>query len=341
MSKKAQYYKYYITLLEENKGFGLSGHPKGSIRFEIKGEQCNIDLNVLNLKPCAPGYSYKCFLICPDQNNFNAICIGDIEPINEKGNLKTTFSALNADNTGISFDKYNIVALTYQPQSNCSGEKILFPLVGYRGEKLPWKNRFNLDLQPKKESEKVSDRRDLDVHNPNVDEPYSDCLSDDLSEYYDKAPQVETTEKPVCNDSFNESTYSTYTLNRIKNLDNMLSMSFSVCKPFSISDNSTKWWKVQNHQLLKRILYTIGYPNLILMSSYLNTSYYIYGYYIVGVNVFDHTYQFTYGIPSLYGIDPPPHNLPSTWKSENSIGDLYGEFGYWLIKFDMVTGCIV
>jgi len=337
LSEKAQYYKYYITLLEEDKDFGLSGPPKGSVRFEIKGEQCNIDLNVINLKPCAPGYSYKCFLICPDQNNFHTACIGDIEVSKEKSNLKTTFSGLNADNAGISFDRYNIVALTYQPQSNYSGEKILFPLVGYRGEKIPWKNRFNLNLQRKKESEEVLDGRDnLDVHNSDVDEPYLDCLSDGLSEYYNKDSQIKTTEQPVCNDSFNECTYSTYTLDRIKTLDNMLSMSFSVCKPFSISDNSTKWWKIQNHQLLKRILYSIGYPNLILMSNYLNTSYYIYGYYIVGINVFDHTYQFTFGIPSLYGIDPNPHNLPCTWKPENSNGELYGEFGYWLIKFDMV-----
>jgi len=115
-------------------------------------------------------------------------------------------------------------------------------------------------------------------------------------------------------------------------LVNMISIYFSKCKPFLYESRNTEWWKVNNHHLLKKILLYCGFPDIIHSGSSLYNSYYIYGYYIVGISSDNDIRHFTYGIPALYGIDVKPYFVNCCWKSENNAGELYGEFGYWLVE---------
>jgi len=115
-------------------------------------------------------------------------------------------------------------------------------------------------------------------------------------------------------------------------LENMISIYFPRCKPFLYESKNTEWWKINNHHFLKKILFNCGLQNIIPSGSCLHNSYYIYGYYIAGISNYNDTNHFTYGIPGLYGIDVKPYFVNCCWKSENNTGELYGEFGYWLIE---------
>lgn len=115
-------------------------------------------------------------------------------------------------------------------------------------------------------------------------------------------------------------------------LKNMISIYFSKCKPFKYEDRNTEWWRINNHHLLKKVLFQCRIPDIVPSGSSLNSSYYIYGYYIAGITNSNTSPTFIYGIPALYGIDEKPYFINCLWKSENNTGELYGEFGYWLIE---------
>ena len=358
MSLKAQYSKYYISLNEEDKGLGLLNPPKGSARFEIKDDQCSVKLNIENLKPCKPDYSYKCYLVCPEKENFTAAYIGNLVINNNKGTLISTFLNSNVNNTNLSLNKFKVIAVAYEPADRNLTEKALFPLAGYRNEKIVWKNGFSAYKNNKPQED--IDNKDVTLAPTENEE--KNCCMNDLSNsipatsevnpvnYYGLEDQWNDFQEPFsfCDD-YNETnevensdltSFSAHMVERIKSLENMLSISFSGCKPFRVTKDSIRWWKVKNHQLVKRTLYSSGFPNLILMNNYLHTSHYIYGHYIIGIDNFNGSHYFIYGIPSLYGIDPMPNTLPCTWKSECNNGELYGEFGYWLVKFNMISGSI-
>ncbi|MGE5330043.1 MAG: hypothetical protein ACM3KR_11140 [Deltaproteobacteria bacterium] len=115
-------------------------------------------------------------------------------------------------------------------------------------------------------------------------------------------------------------------------LENMISIYFPKCKPFAYESKHTEWWKINNHHLLKRIFSHCGLQDIAPSGSFLHDSYYIYGYYIIGIICNNDTNHLIYGIPALYGIDVKPYFVNCCWKSENNTGELYGEFGYWLIE---------
>ena len=119
---------------------------------------------------------------------------------------------------------------------------------------------------------------------------------------------------------------------KIKIFENMISTSFSKCKPFLHENGNTKWWKINNHHLLKKVLFYCRLSDIVPYESSLYNSYYQYGYYVTGIKSYNNTQYFIYGIPGLYGIDVKPHFANCCWKSENNSGELYGEFGYWLVE---------
>ena len=373
MALKTQYSKYYTTLTEEDKGFSQSASPKGSARFEINEDQCSLELKVQNLSLCEPDYCYKCYLLYPEKSNFISTCIGQLEIKNYKGALHTVLSSSDVNSSGISINDFDTIVVTYEPLNVNSKDKISFPLVGYKNSKTSWKDKFTASLLPEIQCKPTINQQEVysTVVNSNQE---NDCLKqnnicldkDNEScslQVANEQPAFEQPNIPILDyndtnlfegfDYYNEvadanGNNPTYvpehfsnTESKIKILENMLSMSFPECKPFSLPENSIRWWKVQNHELLKRVLFSSECSNLILTNNYLNTSYYIYGYYIVGINNCEGSNNFIYGIPSLYGIDPQPANNYCTWKSENNSGELYGEFGYWVIKFDMVNCTII
>lgn len=115
-------------------------------------------------------------------------------------------------------------------------------------------------------------------------------------------------------------------------LENMISIYFSKCKPFLCENEKIKWWKINNHHLLNKILFYCELPDIIPTGAFLHNSYYIYGYFILGIQSLDNSYYLIYGIPGLFGIDEKPHLPNCYWNSENNAEETYGEFGYWLGK---------
>ncbi len=371
MSRKTRYSKYYISLTEEDAEFGLSGTPKGLARFETNNDQCRFSLSTEYLKPPADGYTYDCYFIASGPVRFKSISIGSIEIINGKGKLFSSFSPWDVNHSGLTLEDFNVIAVVCKPENMEYDKRVMFPLVGYRYGKVGWREEFESSVHPKaledvnryeditslkKYSESSQTKPDtkseydyeseipIDIPIPSgVGAAHSDksedfapekqwgCTAENSDMYY-------PFHYPCSSKLFeHHPVYFPCTIDRIKKLENLLSMSFSECKPFSAAGDSSRWWKVKNHQLLIRILHTSGYPNLVLPNSYLNTSYYVYGYYIVGIDCCGSPYSFAYGIPSLYGIDSRPGGFSCIWKSENNNGELYGEFGYWILKIDMVS----
>lgn len=307
MSQAIQYSKYYWYLTEEDKGFGISETPKGHIRCETKDKTCQIILSVQNLKPCNPGFCYKFYLISMHNDSFKVAYLGDIGLKNNRGILSCSFPIDNVSNTHLDANAFNIAVIAYQSDNLTAGTDISYPLSGYKNEKTLWKSKLHSYLLPQKTKQILNDK------------PASKT-------YVEKKGNPQTNNNITTN---------------IKNLENLLSMSFTECKPFRRTNSITRYWRINNHQLLNRILDSCSSPELMLINNYLNMAYYIYGYYIVSVENINNSYHFSYGIPSLYGIDPKPSNLHCKWQSENYNEELYGEFGYWMVRFDMLTGRIV
>ncbi|WP_372996988.1 hypothetical protein [Lutispora sp.] len=371
MSHRTRYSKHYISLTEEDTGFRLSGTPKGLARFETNNDQCSFSLRTEYLKPPADGYTYDCYFIASRPARFKFISMGSIEITNDKGKLSSSFSPWDVNNSGLSLEDFNVIAVVCKPENIEYDKRVIVPLVGYRHGKVGWREEFESSIQPK-DAEDVKVNEDITSQDKN---PENSQTRPGSKPEYDYASQIPV-DIPILSgfgatnfdkpedfrpekqwghsaESFDmhyplqysgsstliehHPVYFPFTIERIKKLENLLSMSFSECKPFFAAGDSTRWWKVKNHQLLKRILHTSGYPNLMLASSYLNTSYYVYGYYIVGIDYCTGSYRFAYGIPSLYGIDPKPGGIACIWRSEGNNGELYGEFGYWILKIDMVS----
>jgi hypothetical protein len=372
-----QYSKYYWHLIEEDTGFGTSENPKGHIRFEIKNQICNIVVGIQNLKPCISGFCYKCYLVSSDTNKYQVACLGDVELKNQKAFLSCSFAANNIDSTGLDIEKFNVAAIVYQPCSLTSNTGILFPLSGYKNEKTPWRNGLRSYLLPEKAKHTSNDSSDIHIQTkkeikpkltsntiakPSPELRYFACPKNSPFQYENGTGSINFSNDCKANEIWNnfmehlnlfdnKSVYN-YSTNiepnfkddltfKLKNLENLLSMSFAECKPLKRENTLTRYWKINNRQLIKRILNSSDYPELQLISNYLDTSYYIYGFYVVSIENTDDSHYFLYGIPSLYGIDPKPSDLPCIWESENCNGELYGEFGYWLVRFDMINGGIV
>lgn len=371
MSLKAQYSRYFINLTNDEISPGkLNASVRGQARFEINADQCTLRINIEHLEPCKPGFSYKCYLISSETDKSVSTCLGNIELLNHKASFTTKFPRNDVNNTGVPIEKFNVIAVACQPESTCSPEDVTFPLSGFKGQKTTWKNKLkaricsdssNFETEntrsqtvPETNKEaieglasnqsipKTSDAARLGINHNFVPFDFysqfnitnSKKHSNEWKEFLDDCNVCkENKDKDLKSSSV--SLFNTNSTEKIKNLENLLSMSLPECKPFSYSKDSVRWWKVKSHQLLKRVLQSSGYLNLIMVNSFLNTSYYIYGYYIVGIDYCNDMYSFIYGIPSLFGIDPKPNNLPCIWKSENNNGELYGEFGYWLVRFDI------
>lgn len=342
MSEKSRYLRYYIPLSEEDSGFGINNSPEGLARFEIKDDQCCITITIENLKSPEAGFSYKCYLIAADRDKVTWALIGNIEAVGTKSSLSAGLSYSDVGGTGLDIEKFNLAAISYQPSAS-PAQNIQFPLAGYKHEKVIWKNSFLSSLTgsklPDTETKTVQPEHKTKIpesqppanHTP--DYSSKNCEWTNLLENFD---YFDISFSPFGTQVGHlPQQHIPCTVEKIRNLENMLSMSFNECKPFTVSENLPKWWKIQNHQLLKRILYSIDCFNLVFTSNFISTSYYIYGYFIVGIDYTDESVSFIYGIPALYGIDPKPGDLPYVWMSENNKGEFYGEFGYWIIRFDI------
>ena len=377
MPQTIQYSKYYWHFVEEDTGFGTADNPKGHIRFEIKDQMCYIVINIQHLKPSISGFCYKCYLVSSCPNRYQVACLGDVELKNQKAFLSCSFAVDDINSTGLDIEKFNVVAIAYQPCSLASDTSISFPLLGHKNEKIPWRNGLCSYLLPKKASQLSDDNSTIRIHaeketepilpdntsvKHNSEAPHSACPKSTPYQSLNDTSLINLNRDCKANEiwnnfienlnlSDNKSVYASSNdigpnfkdniTFKLKNLENLLSMSFAEYKPLKCENSLTRCWKINNRQLIKRILHSSDYPELLLINNYLDTSYYIYGFYIVSIESTDDSHYFLYGIPSLYGIDPKPSNLQCTWESENCNGGLYGEFGYWLVKFDMITGRIV
>lgn len=346
LSSRIQYSKYYIILAEDDKGFGLTSEPKGIARFEIKDDACLIKITIENLIDPSPDYSYSCFLICKTANSLIFHHLSDITINNGKGTINIKVPSNKINNSKNDIQEFDIITILNNPK-NVSSSALKFPLTGYRNNSTIWKNEFchlfcssvshktdDISLNPSNTRDMEKIKIESTVPQASIENSSS---TTDFNLLYNNASQDSRSPEKIVKSKNNEANPKQNNTEKLKNLENILSLTFSKYKPFSISDNSMKWWKVDNYQKIKQLLLSMELPDLAVLNNYLHIYYYVYGYFIIGINTSDKAAQFVFGIPSIYGIDPKPLNLSCSWKSESNSSAYYGEFGYWLIKYNFET----
>jgi hypothetical protein len=147
MDKEYKFGRMFLILKRDDEGFGLGKDPTGYVKIEVTEGKGKFFAHIENLNDKQEKAVFKLYLIKCSKEQFNPVCVG-ILPLKEgKGELTWRFDASNVDSTGISIDKFNIVAVAATGGQKRTG--MSFPLVAYRGIEVLWKDKLKETLYPK------------------------------------------------------------------------------------------------------------------------------------------------------------------------------------------------
>ncbi len=147
MDKEYKFGRMFFILKRDDEGFGLGKDPTGYVKIEVADGRGKLFAHIENLNDRQEKAVYKLYLIKCVKEQFNPVCVG-ILPISQgKGEFTWRFDASNVDSTGISIDKFNIIAVVgteIQRRNN-----MVFPLVSNKGAEASWKDKLKETIYPK------------------------------------------------------------------------------------------------------------------------------------------------------------------------------------------------
>ena len=132
------YYRQFITLLQEKPGFAMPGRTAaGRIVLEARGE---VGRAALYLQDVSPKNSYKLvFVARKDGNNFGA-AIGNVV-VNERGRFegRFEFDAKNIGGSGMNCEEIDAAVILVADD----GEELVAPLAGFKAAPFSWRVNFS------------------------------------------------------------------------------------------------------------------------------------------------------------------------------------------------------
>ncbi|KNY28739.1 hypothetical protein [Pseudobacteroides cellulosolvens] len=147
MDKEYKFGRMFLILKRDDEGFGLGKDPAGYVKIEVADGKGKLFAHFENLNDRQEKAVFKLYLIKCVKEQFNPVCVG-ILPISEgKGELTWRFDASNVDSTGISIDKFNIIAVVATEMQRKNS--MAFPLVSNKGADVSWKDKLKETLYPK------------------------------------------------------------------------------------------------------------------------------------------------------------------------------------------------
>ncbi|HOV25625.1 MAG TPA: hypothetical protein PK566_04590 [Pseudobacteroides sp.] len=139
MDKEYKFGRIFFILKREDEGFGLGKDPTGYVKIEVQEGKGKLFSHIENINDKQGKAVFKLYLIKCTKDQFRPVCVGELPISGGKGELSWRFDASNVDSTGISIDKFNIIAV----MSDEVQKRNSFPLVAYKGKvEVPWKDKF-------------------------------------------------------------------------------------------------------------------------------------------------------------------------------------------------------
>ena len=139
MDKEYKFGRIFFILKREDEGFGLGKDPTGYVKIEVKEGKGKLFAHIENLNDKQEKAVFKLYLIKCTKEQFKPVCVGVLPLSGGKGELSWRFDASSVDSTGISIDKFNIIAVVSTEVQKRSS----FPLVAYKGgADASWKDKL-------------------------------------------------------------------------------------------------------------------------------------------------------------------------------------------------------
>ncbi|MBR2593201.1 MAG: hypothetical protein IKD83_01080 [Firmicutes bacterium] len=143
-----KYYKKYVILDCETRGFGLWGKiPAGTCSLEIKNGKALITMVIQGLNP-GDEDQYKLYFVFEDEDGYKGseVCGLSINSIGS-GKFKYSFDPNNVNNTGFRAEDIKAAAVISK-DGKTSKSGIAAPLCGYFYDRMDWRNNFSA-IKPK------------------------------------------------------------------------------------------------------------------------------------------------------------------------------------------------
>ena len=165
-----EYKRFFITLSQDRAGFAAGAKaPTGRATLEVRNGAGRITTYVQGLKPLDKG-SYMVYLISSKNSENMGVAAGLVK-LDEKGKFegRWDFNPTNIGGSGLTLEDINVVAILVKSDDS----EIISPLVGYRAEKLIWKNNFSEAIKQTPgavEATEIEEVQVVEIAEPEIEE---------------------------------------------------------------------------------------------------------------------------------------------------------------------------
>ena len=320
-----KYYKKYVILDCETRGFGLWGKiPAGTCSLEIKNGKALITMVIQGLTPGAEG-QYELYFIFDGEDGYKGSEICTV-PINSIGSskFKYSFDPNNVNGTGFRAEDIKAAAVISK-DGKTAKSGIAAPLCGYFYDRMDWRNDFSV-IELSKEPVQASDE-------PNGQNDVGEVSrAEDNAEVIEK--QVQSKESKLFLNEIDRISGSLdeKNSNEKKSGINLIWEYAEKIEPFS-EDMPVEWAKINIRQTSCLPLKNKGAVN----SPRVLLSYKQAGYFILGKAQEASDKIILLGVPAEYRrADEGEFNQAGFYyfKPREDAGTEEGAEGYWLLSIE-------
>lgn len=291
-----------FIILNRDEGTYCNDGATGYCKIDVKDHTTKIKIFVQGLKNINKPYNVY---LLNNENDFIYVYLGDINMVNNIGELEVDVDRNNVLSKGYDITKYNTVIICIENQSAYS-----FPLVGYNANKNDrWKNILIKELQGNKnfyqEQINIDSFREPEYRNE-IKEEYDNIEKNDF-----KRSNIEDIYKMINN------------LRGVKEVN-----------PFSNTKLKYKWWKIPDEKMLDNIISNsltgkqiFNHPLIKKMLK--ESAYFIFG---LLTDSKDNLRYMSYGFPSKYSVKDQFYiGGFANFYPEEGYERKAGAKGYWII----------
>jgi hypothetical protein len=140
LSIKAGYQRSFVIFTNEDAGYDSGQKAVGHLRLEVNDGRGKLHVSVQNLRNGNDKYKYVVYLLS-NRSDIIRACAGELVPELNKAELNWSFDSGNVDNTGLSINEFDIVAVLVE-HNDGGNERVICPLAAYITKKTEWRMRY-------------------------------------------------------------------------------------------------------------------------------------------------------------------------------------------------------
>ena len=186
MDNKNRYQRIFFIFSPEDKGFGNGQEPSGYVKIELSEGKGKLLASVQSLREL-DRLLYKLYLIRTTGGIVVPVCVGPIQLLRNRAELKWDFNPENVANTGFQIKDFNVAAIMGESKDENSSE-LVCPLAAYRESKVDWRISMDRYMNSVRENvgKEVQDKQS-EVSNSEINTEEVELIEKDISSRFENA----------------------------------------------------------------------------------------------------------------------------------------------------------